>query len=290
MTALSAARNTKKYNTDVAPELISVPVAASTRIYQGALVGVDANGRAVAGTSVAASRIIGQAIEESNNSSGAAGDKVVRVRMGVFYFANSSSTDALAASHVGMPCYAVDDQTVALTSGSGARLRAGIVVEVSSSDGVAVWIGAPMESAPACDLFFIAGEDLSSYQYSAVKRATGDNTVSRSGAGEFAIGVLQNAPANGAVAHVRVAGITTMKADGTGVTRGDRISCAANGLARATAAAASGTAHVNTSDAGAATDPVIGANVIGIALSTAAASANTTVLLTHSGLVPTTTI
>jgi hypothetical protein len=93
-----------------------------------------------------------------------------------------------------------------------------------------------------------------------------------------------------AVAHGRVAGVSTMKCDGTGVTRGDRISCAANGLARATAAAASGTAHVNTSDAGAATDPVIGANVIGIALSTAAAGANTSVLLTHSGLVPTTLI
>ncbi len=290
MTALSAARNTKKYNPDVAPELISVPVAASTRIYQGSLVGIDANGRAVAGVSVASSRILGQAIEESNNSAGAAGDKSVRVRMGVFYFANSSSTDAITAAHVGMPCYAVDDDQVALTSNSGARRRAGIVVEVSSTDGVAVWLGSQAELSPACDLFFIAGEDLSTYQFSAVKRATGDNTVTRAGAGEFAIGVLQNAPANGAVAHVRVAGVTTMKADGTGVTRGDRISCAANGLARATAAAASGTAHVNTSDAGAATDPVIGANVIGIALSTAAASANTTVLLTHSGLVPTTTI
>lgn len=289
MTALAAARNTLKYNTDVCPEVISVPVAASTRIYQGALVGLDANGRAVAGTSNAAARILGVAVEESNNSTGAAGDKSVEVRQGVYYLANSATTDAIVAADVGRFCYVVDDQTVARTSGNGARLRAGVVMAVDSTDGVAVWIGAPSELNAPSEIEILTGEDLSSYQYSAVK-VNSSGVVVKCGAGEFPIGIVQNAPGNAAVAIVRVAGISVMKADGTGVTRGDKVSCAANGLGRATAAAASGTAHVNTSDAGAATDPVIGAAVIGIALTTAAASANFNVLLTHSGAVATTAI
>lgn len=289
MTALAAARNTLKYNTDVCPELISVPVAASTRIYQGALVGLDINGRAVAGTSNAAARILGVAIEEANNSTGAAGDKSVRVRQGVYYLANSSSTDAVVAADVGRFCYVVDDQTVARTSGNGARNHAGVVIAVDSSDGVAVWVGAPAELSAPTEIEILAGEDLSSYQYSGVK-LNSSGAIVRAGAGEFAIGILQNAPASGAVGIVRIAGVSVMKADGTGVTRGDRISCAANGVGRASLAQASGLAHTNTNDAGATTDPLIGAAIVGIALTTAAAGANFNVLLTHSGAVATTAI
>lgn len=289
MTALSAARNTKKYNAGPAPDYIRVPVAASTHIYQGGLVGVDANGRAVSGTSVATARIIGRAVEDADNSSGSAGAINVRVEQGVYWLANSATTDALTSADVGRFCYAVDDATVARTNSNGARNRAGVVIAIDSSDGVAVWVGAPGELGPAQDIEILAGEDLSSYQYSGVK-VNNAGAVVKAGAGEFCIGIVQNAPANAAVAVVRVAGISVMKADGTGVTRGDKVSCAANGLGRSTAAAASGTAHVNTSDAGAATDPVIGAAVIGIALTTAAASANLNVLLTHSGAVATTAI
>lgn len=289
MTALSAARNTMKYNDGPAPDIISVPVAASTRIYQGGLVGLDANGRAVSGTSVATARVIGRAIEDADNSSGSAGAINVRVEQGVFWYANSSSTDAITAADVGRYCWAVDDATVARSSSNGARNRAGVVIRVDSTDGVAVWVGAPGELGPTQDIEILAGEDLSSYQYSGVK-VNSSGQVVKAGAGEFAIGIVQNAPANGAMAIVRVYGISVMKADGTGVTRGDKVSCAANGLGRATAAAASGTAVVDTSDAGAATDPVKGAAVLGIALTTAAASANFNVLLTHSGAVATTAV
>lgn len=289
MVALAAARNSLKYNPDVCPENIVVPVAASTRIYQGALVGIDINGRAVAGTSNASARIIGRAENEANNSSGSAGAINVTVRQGVYYFANSSSTDAVVAADVGRFCYVVDDQTVSRTSGNGARNHAGVVIAVSSDDGVAVWIGAPAELCAPTEIEILAGEDLSSYQYSGVKLNSSGALV-RAGAGEFAIGILQNAPANGAVGIVRIAGVSVMKADGTGVTRGDRVSCAANGVGRASLAQASGLAHTNTSDAGASTDPLIGAAIIGIALTTAAAGANFNVLLTHSGAVATTAI
>ena len=40
MTALSAARNTPQMGAQAMVECVSVPVAASTKIYQGALVGL----------------------------------------------------------------------------------------------------------------------------------------------------------------------------------------------------------------------------------------------------------
>lgn len=284
MTALSAERSTNKYCPDPMPTSLVVNVAASTKIYKGAFVGVDINGRAVAGTSVAATRLLGRAFETVDNSSGAADAKTIKVETGVFYFANSSSTDAITSAHIGRDCYAVDDQTVALTPGSGAYRRAGMIVNVDSSmGGVAVFVG---YSADLQELAFVAAADLRTYQYSAVKKDNGAHTIALAGAGEFAIGVLQNTPNTGEVGFVRVAGISIMKADGTGVTRGDKISTAANGLGRASTAAGTGAlAYVNTSDAGAAQDPVVAASILGVALTTAAASANFYILLTHSGAV-----
>lgn len=285
MTALSDNRATNKYDPSVAPEFIVVNMAASTKIYKGALVGVDVNGRAVAGTSVASSRIIGRAEEYVDNSSGAADAKTIKIRQGVYYLANSATTDAITAADIGRECYAVDDQTVARTPSNGAYARAGIVVNVDSSLGVAVWIGAPVINSAPVDMTFVTGEDLSSYQYSGVK-LNSSGVIVRCGAGEFPLGILQNAPGSGAVGVVRLAGVSLMKADGTGVTRGDKISCAANGLGRASTAVGTGAlAYVVTNDTGVAQDPVVAASIIGLALTTGAASANFYVLITQSGAV-----
>jgi hypothetical protein len=57
------------------------------------------------------------------------------------------------------------------------------------------------------DITFIAGADLSAKQYYLVK-LTADNTVDLAGAGEQAIGVLQNKPTIGLAARVRVFGVS----------------------------------------------------------------------------------
>ena len=57
------------------------------------------------------------------------------------------------------------------------------------------------------DITCTAAADLSNYQYRFVK-LTADNTVNVCGAGEQAIGVLQNKPISGAAARVRVFGIS----------------------------------------------------------------------------------
>jgi len=68
-------------------------------------------------------------------------------------------------------------------------------------------------SRPIWDESFIAGEDLSSSQFCAVKLSAA-NTVVLCGVGEQAVGILQNAPTSGQAATVRVLGSSLMKANG----------------------------------------------------------------------------
>lgn len=132
MTALAADRNTPRRDGD----LVTYPVAASTTIYAGALVVMDA-GYAKPGTVDTGLVAVGRAEARVDNSSGSNGDLDVTVRHGVFRWANSAAADAIALSEVGSTCYIVDDQTVAKTDGSSARSAAGTVVDV---DAQGVWV------------------------------------------------------------------------------------------------------------------------------------------------------
>ena len=82
----------------------------------------------------------GRAEETVDNAAGAAGDLNVKVRTGVFKWANSSAGDLIANTEIGDTAYIVDDQTVAKTNGGATRSRAGKVVFVES-DGVWVQMG-----------------------------------------------------------------------------------------------------------------------------------------------------
>ena len=78
------------------------------------------------------------------------------------------------------------------------------------------------------DVSLLAAADLSGYQYRFVK-LTADNTVNVCGAGEQAIGVLQNKPTGaGQAARVRVLGVSRVVAGGS-VTYGQKLGTDANG-------------------------------------------------------------
>lgn len=110
------------------------PVAASTTIYAGALVGL-LNGYLVPAANTAGIKPIGRADQKKDNSAGSAGDLNCEVAMGVFRYTNDT-TDAVARAHVGFPCYVLDDNVVASVAGT-AGVLAGIVENVDS-DGV--WV------------------------------------------------------------------------------------------------------------------------------------------------------
>lgn len=134
MAALTADRNTvSREGSD-----FEFPVAAATKIFAGSIVGFNA-GAANASKGVASTtfKTAGVAIEQADNSAGAAGDIRVKVRRGCYRFANSAAGDQITLADVGSDCYVVDDQTVAKTNGANTRSVAGKVRDVDASG---VWV------------------------------------------------------------------------------------------------------------------------------------------------------
>jgi len=110
------------------------PIAAKTKILKGTLVGEDSAGRAIAATTLATCvRVLGKASATVDNTGGAAAALDVEVEHGIFDWANSAGADEIAADDIGKLCYAVDNQTVALTSNGGTRPIAGIITEFRNS-------------------------------------------------------------------------------------------------------------------------------------------------------------
>lgn len=115
-------------------EFVSLPVAATTAIYAGTLVARNGSGHAVPAAATAGLTVVGRAEADANNASGSAGDLSVRVKRGVFRFANSG-TATVDADDEGKLCFVEDDSTVCETA--ALRIPAGRVVDVESNG---VWI------------------------------------------------------------------------------------------------------------------------------------------------------
>jgi len=133
MAALTADRNTPTRKSD----LIELPAAAAKKFFAGALVALDANGRATPGATTTTLRGLGRCEAAVDNSAGAAGDVTVKIRRGGFRWNNSASGDLITAADIGTDCYIVDDQTVAKTNGTSTRSVAGKIVDV---DALGVWV------------------------------------------------------------------------------------------------------------------------------------------------------
>lgn len=108
MSALTADRNTK-YRDGLQYEY---PVAASTKIYAGSLVGINSSGLAAPMTAATTWKAAGVADAEADNSAGAASAINVKVKRGVHLLANGES---ITNASIGATAYANDDQTVYTT-------------------------------------------------------------------------------------------------------------------------------------------------------------------------------
>lgn len=100
---------------------------AAAAIFCGALVAIDAAGKAVPAGSPGALKVVGRA-----EHSAAAGE-AVETAVGVFCYGNGTGDASLAAADVGGPAYVVDDETVGKTG----TVIAGTVFQVDD-DGV--WV------------------------------------------------------------------------------------------------------------------------------------------------------
>lgn len=132
MAALTKDRDTQERD----GVILSVPVAATRKIFAGSLVAASATGYATPGATATTLTALGRAEEFKDNSSGADGDVSVLVRRGVFLFGNEGG-DAVTQADIGKDCYIVDDQTVAKTDGTSTRSKAGKVLGVGSTG---VWV------------------------------------------------------------------------------------------------------------------------------------------------------
>lgn len=206
MTATTLNRDTdEKGDSPLARFLPALPVAASTTIRQGVMVAINQSGYLVEASADPSLRVIGRSEEYVDNSTGSAGAETCKVKRGIFGWENSATTQALADSHVGRLCYAVDNQTVALRNPTGVYPVAGRVYDVDADGKVFVEHGVEHDQPHGvCDLFLLAGADLSTTgQNRFVALDSSGNVVLAATAGMVALGVLLNAPASGAVAIVR---------------------------------------------------------------------------------------
>lgn len=112
-------------------------LAASTTVYAGSMVAQNAAGAAVPAAADNTLTVLGRAKHRASTAAGSTLPTDVEIERGVFRFANSASGDAITLADYGKPAYAVDDQTVAKTSDTGARPQAGIIRDV---DALGVWV------------------------------------------------------------------------------------------------------------------------------------------------------
>jgi hypothetical protein len=127
MSILTSDRNTEYSLGD----LLSVPVAASTRIFAGSLVCVNALGYAVPAADTAGLLFAGVATAQADNRTGGLGAlSVVVRRRGRFRF---NSASALDQSALGARVYAADDQTVAVAGDVANDVPVGVIDKVESA-------------------------------------------------------------------------------------------------------------------------------------------------------------
>lgn len=130
MAALSQDRNTVERDLK---EVVH-PVEGGKKIFAGSLVVLNAAGYAEPATTATGKRGLGRAEEAVDNSAGADGDLTVKVRRGTFRFANDGN---VTRAHIEGSAYAVDDQTVAPTDGTGTRSAVGTIRDL---DDLGVWV------------------------------------------------------------------------------------------------------------------------------------------------------
>lgn len=206
MTATTTNRSTdEKGDSPIARTFPRLPVAANAHIRQGVMVAINLSGYLVEASADPTLRVLGRSEEEVDNTGGSAGDLTCKVKRGIFGWTNSATTLAIADAHVGRTAFAVDNQTVALRNPTGEYPIAGRVYDVDEDGQVFIEHGvAPDQHLGVTDLVLLAGADLSTTgQNRFVALDSSGNVVLAATAGMVALGVLLNAPANGAVAIVR---------------------------------------------------------------------------------------
>lgn len=210
------------------------PMAASTTIFQGSLVALNASGYAVPMTTATGRIGVGFALPNDginvwDNSAGAAGDVVVEVQEAACECENSAGGDEITIADIGKICYGVDDQTVALTSNGGARSPAGRVEAVISSK---PYVLASSEISRAAALGPSSGITFNQVAYSTANATVAAPTATAAAAATFSAPVTITDSSGYTGTHDDTMAATTLPAALTdnsgGVSGGDTIAIITN--------------------------------------------------------------
>ncbi len=128
MAALTADRKTARRN----GKANVYPVSAAAVCFAGGMVGINTSGFAVAASAIATLKVVGICQEQVTGAS-PNGTSLVTVFRDPAYLANSTAGDLITLADVGADCYAADDQTVAKTSATNTRPRAGKIINVDAN-------------------------------------------------------------------------------------------------------------------------------------------------------------
>jgi hypothetical protein len=143
MSALTKARKTQHYGVDgveVFPWSIEVPLKAGAKVTVGGFIAIDSSGYGVDPTAVPGLVAIGKVMPfegfpvQYDNTSGANGDIIVRVSLGIYEWDIGTAGDALTQANAYAPVYMIDDHTVGLTDGGATpRSLAGIFMGLNEA-------------------------------------------------------------------------------------------------------------------------------------------------------------
>jgi hypothetical protein len=251
-----------------------LPIAATQTIYYQAMFVVE-GGYAKRCTGVAQGhlKVVGIAkagllpgqnavkYDDADNSAGAAGALLVEGITGVFDLKNDpDALGALAAADAGLPCYAIDDETVSKDSAEGNRPYVGIFLGLNAKSGRAI-VAIGLEEAGNLRIWTCkANADLRTLQYTAVKLVNDtDKTEAASctaGTDVAVFGILLNAPNIHEMARICIWGPCPGKAVAGGYTSAQMLMAGAGGALELAAAARYFIARALETAAGGATEMV----------------------------------
>lgn len=137
--------STRAGNTEsVLLPVIAFPMQASTTLYAGGIVSINASGLLGAATASGTQIVVG--VSRKQTVSGSSGTTQQEVVTGAFLFDIGTSGDALTVANAMTDVYVIDDHTVGATSNTGARPRAGYLVSIVGTQAL-VMIGVATPTA-----------------------------------------------------------------------------------------------------------------------------------------------
>lgn len=133
--AVTSTRDTPRQGNESLANVVAYQQAASTTIYGGTIVVINAAGYAEPATAASAKLAVGVAIKDSVEATGVNGGATVEVRRGQFPFDNASG-DPVVQADVAALCYITDNCTVNHTATG--KSAAGKVIGIAASGQVIV--------------------------------------------------------------------------------------------------------------------------------------------------------